>query len=53
MLRPLDTSSPNYELAFPHISRQIMMSKLNWSHANATYEICRRVQVRGGQTSHR
>jgi hypothetical protein len=30
-------------LAFPQISRQIMMSKLNWSHANATYEICRRV----------
>ena len=31
------------DLAFPQISRQIMMSKLNWSHANATYEICRRV----------
>jgi hypothetical protein len=30
-------------MAFPQISRQIMMSKLNWSHANATYEICRRV----------
>jgi hypothetical protein len=41
------------KLAFPQISRQIMMSKLKRSNANATHEICRRVQVRGGQTSHR
>jgi len=40
-------------LAFPQISRQIMMSKLKRSHANGTNEICPRVQVRGGQTSHR
>jgi AAA15 family ATPase/GTPase len=40
-------------VAFPQISRQIMMSKLIRSHANATNEICRRVQVRGGQASHR
>jgi len=43
----------NPEVAFPRISRQIMMSKLKRSHANATNEICRRVQVRGGQASHR
>jgi hypothetical protein len=35
--------SKKSSMAFPQISRQIMMSKLNWSHANATYEICRRV----------
>jgi hypothetical protein len=40
-------------LAFPRISRQIMMSKLKRSHSNGTNQICRRVQVRGGQASHR
>jgi hypothetical protein len=30
-----------------------MMSKLKRSHANGTNEICRRVQVRGGQASYR
>lgn len=41
------------KLAFPRISRQIMMSKLKRSHSNGTNQICRRVQVRGGQASHR
>ena len=40
-------------LAFPQISRQIMMSKLKWRNANATDEICPRVQRRGSQASHR
>jgi fumarylacetoacetase len=40
-------------LAFPRFSRQIMMSKLKRSHANGTNQICRRVQVRGGQASYR
>jgi hypothetical protein len=31
------------ELAFPQISRQIMMSKLKWRNANATSEICPRI----------
>jgi hypothetical protein len=30
-------------LAFPQISRQIMMSKLKWRNANATSEICPRI----------
>ncbi len=34
-------------VAFPQISRQIMMSKLKWRNANATNEICPRVQRRG------
>jgi hypothetical protein len=47
------TNEQFYELAFPRISRQIMMSKLKRSHANGTNQICRRVQVRGGQASYR
>ena len=42
-----------FTVAFPQISRQIMMSKLKRSHANGTNQICRRVQVRGGQASYR
>jgi len=40
-------------LAFPQISRQIMMSKLSWRNANGTDEIRPRVQRRGSQASHR
>ena len=51
--RIIDLADRRAALAFPRISRQIMMSKLKRSHANGANQICRRVQVRGGQASYR
>jgi hypothetical protein len=35
------------KVAFPRISRQIMMSKLKRSHANGTNEICPSFKAKG------